>query len=130
MEIHRLDRDNMPSEYGVQVQRLMPWAALNAPFEGAFCVIEPGGATDPHAHHEYEIFLAVSGKGELESEGERSPFLPGDIVHFPPGRNHQLINAGSGDFQFFSVWWDGDMASQFSIRHEASGASAGTEASS
>lgn len=129
MEIHRLDRANMPSEYGVQVQRLMPWAALNAPFEGAFCVIEPGGATDPHAHHEYEIFLAVSGEGELESEGERAPFLPGDLVHFPPGRNHQLINAGTDDFQFFSVWWDADLASQFGLRHDKSAIADGTATS-
>jgi mannose-6-phosphate isomerase-like protein (cupin superfamily) len=125
MEIHPLDRPNMPTEYGVLVQRLMPWAALNAPFEGAFCVIEPGGATEPHSHHEYEIFLAVSGEGELESEGERAPFMPGDLVHFPPGRRHQLINAGSGDFQFFSVWWDADLASTFGARHETSAAASG-----
>jgi len=129
MEIHRLDRASMPTEYGVLVQRLMPWAALNAPFEGAFCVIEPGGATEPHSHHEYEIFLAVSGQGELESEGERAPFLPGDIVHFPPGRKHQLINAGDGDFRFFSVWWDAELASQFGARHETSAAAGGKAAS-
>lgn len=127
MEIHKLDRAAMPHEYGVQVQRLLPWAALNAPFEGAWVVVAPGGATDPHSHDEYEIFIAVSGTGELESEGERSPFLPGDVVHFKPGTRHQVINAGDGDFEFYSVWWDPQMSARFTERHQgtvAGGASA------
>jgi mannose-6-phosphate isomerase-like protein (cupin superfamily) len=122
MEIRKLDRDGMPKEYGVQVQRLVPWAALNAPFEGAWCVIEPGHATDAHSHHEYEIFIAISGEGALEAEGERSPFMPGDVVHFPPGVHHQVINAGKEDFQFYSVFWDTDMSEKFTARHAAAGA--------
>jgi mannose-6-phosphate isomerase-like protein (cupin superfamily) len=121
MEIRKLDRAGMPEEYGVSVQRLVPWDALNAPFEGAWCVIAPGKATDAHSHHEYEIFIAISGEGALEAEGERSPFLPGDIVHFPPGVHHQVINAGDGDFQFYSVFWDTDMAGSFAARDAAAG---------
>jgi mannose-6-phosphate isomerase-like protein (cupin superfamily) len=121
MEIRKLDRDGMPKEYGVSVQRLVPWAVLNAPFEGAWCVIEPGGATDPHEHHEYEIFIAISGEGALEAEGERSPFLPGDVVHFLPGTNHQVINAGPTDFQFYSVFWDPEMSEKFIARDAATG---------
>jgi quercetin dioxygenase-like cupin family protein len=119
MEIRKLDREGMPEEYGVRVQRLVPWAALNAPFEGAWCVIAPGQATDPHSHHEYEIFIAISGEGALEAEGERSSFRPGDVVHFPPGRRHQVINAGDTDFQFYSVWWDPEMSENFTARHSA-----------
>jgi mannose-6-phosphate isomerase-like protein (cupin superfamily) len=119
MEIRKLDRDAMPEEYGVSVQRLVPWAALNAPFEGAWCVIAPGQATDPHSHHEYEIFIAISGEGALEAEGERSSFMPGDIVHFPPGVHHQVINAGEGDFQFYSGFWDAEMSEKFAGRHAA-----------
>jgi mannose-6-phosphate isomerase-like protein (cupin superfamily) len=122
MEIRKLDRDSMTKEYGVTVQRLVPWPALNCPFEGAWCVIAPGEATDPHAHHEYEIFIAISGEGALEAEGERSPFMPGDIVHFPPGIRHQVINAGEGDFQFYSVFWDPEMSERFTARHAAEGA--------
>jgi quercetin dioxygenase-like cupin family protein len=125
MEIHKIDRATMPHEYGVQVQRLLPWAVLNAPFEGAWVVVGPGGSTDPHAHDEYEIFIAVSGTGELESEGERSPFLPGDVVHFQPGTRHQVINAGDTDFEFYSVWWDPQMSARFSERHQQAGAVSG-----
>jgi quercetin dioxygenase-like cupin family protein len=99
----------------------VPWDALNAPFEGAWCVVAPGQATDAHSHHEYEIFIAISGEGALEAEGERSPFLPGDIVHFPPGVHHQVLNAGDTDFQFYSVFWDSDMAGSFAARDAAAG---------
>ncbi|MDQ2814652.1 MAG: cupin domain-containing protein [Actinomycetota bacterium] len=119
MEIRKLDRDSMPEEYGVSVQRLVPWPALNAPFEGAWVVIAPGQATDAHSHHEYEIFIAISGEGALEAEGERRSFMPGDIVHFPPGVHHQVINAGKGEFQFYSVFWDADMSEKFAARHAA-----------
>jgi len=121
MEIRKLDRAGMPEEYGVSVQRLVPWDALNAPFEGAWVVVPAGNSTGAHSHHEYEIFIAISGEGALEAEGERSPFLPGDIVHFPPGVHHQVINAGDTDFQFYSVFWDSDMAGSFAARDAAAG---------
>ena len=40
MEIRRLDRASIGPENS-HVQRLVPWAPLNAPFEGAWCVIRP-----------------------------------------------------------------------------------------
>jgi oxalate decarboxylase/phosphoglucose isomerase-like protein (cupin superfamily) len=119
MDIHNLDRVNMPTEYGVQVQRLLPWDKLNAPFEGAWCVVTPGSATEPHSHHEYEMFVAVSGSSVLESDGERSPFVAGDVAYLVPGSYHQVINDSDTDFEFYSVWWDQDMSDRFRARHTA-----------
>lgn len=119
MEIRNLDRGSLKKEYGVLVERLLPWPSLNAPFEGAWCVIEPGGATEPHSHHEYEIFIAADGTAEIESEGQRKPFVAGDLAYLQPGQHHQIVNTGNGDFQFFSVWWDPDMADRFKDRHHA-----------
>lgn len=119
MEIRKHERGNLKVEYGVLVERLLPWPALNAPFEGAWCVIEPGGATTPHSHHEYEIFIAVDGTAVLESEGERRPFAAGDLAYLQPGQHHQIINDSDADFRFYSVWWDSDMADRFKERHQA-----------
>ena len=117
MELRRLDRANLTSEYGVHSQRLLPWPALNAPFEGAYAVVKPGTASTPHSHHEYEMFVAVAGRAVLDSDGRREPFVAGDVVHFPPGATHQVINDGDADFEFFSVWWDHDMTVRFEARH-------------
>ncbi len=118
MDIRKLDRESLCAEYGALTQRLMPWAAVNAPFEGAWCVLGPGGASDPHSHHEYEIFIAVSGTGSIDSDGKRGAFNAGDVAFLPPGSFHQVINEGEGEFQFYSVWWDAEMTQRFASRHE------------
>jgi len=117
VEIRNLDRDGLKAEYGAFTQRLMPWEAVNAPFEGAWCLIAPGTATTPHSHHEYEIFIAISGAAVIESEGERTSFNAGDVAFMTPGENHQVINESDADFQMYSVWWDSEMTEKFAARH-------------
>ncbi|GGS42004.1 MULTISPECIES: cupin domain-containing protein [Actinokineospora] len=116
MEIRRLDRDRLGPDNN-HSQRLMPWNAVNAPFEGAWCVIKPGASSERHAHHEYEIFIAVNGTAVLESNGERRSFSAGDIVHFPPFTEHQVINETDTDFEMYTVWWDEAMTESFAARH-------------
>ncbi|KXK62434.1 cupin [Micromonospora rosaria] len=116
MDIKPLDRADLRHENGLDAQRLLPWPALNAPFEGSWCVIRPGTASTAHAHHEYEIFIALAGTAVLDSQGQRRPFVAGDIVHFPPHVEHRVINEGETDFEMYSVWWDQDMARRFLTR--------------
>ncbi|WP_436494335.1 cupin domain-containing protein [Actinokineospora sp. HUAS TT18] len=120
MEIRGLDRDRLGPDNN-HSQRLLPWSALNAPFEGAWCLIKPGTSSVRHAHHEYEIFIAVTGTAVLESEGERTTFTAGDVVHFPPFTEHQVINDGAEDFEMYTVWWDMEMSKVFAARHEGEG---------
>lgn len=60
IEIRSLDRAHLTEAYGVASERLLPWAILNAPFEGAWCVLRPGDESAAHAHHEYELFIAMT----------------------------------------------------------------------
>lgn len=103
----------MDAEYGVLTRRLLPWPQLNAPFEGAWAVLEPGAATTPHAHHEHEIFIATAGTATISSDGKVLPFNAGDTAYLPPGETHQIVNIGTQDFRMYSVWWDIAMAEQF-----------------
>ena len=121
IDIRRLDRARLERAYGVDGQRLLPWASLNAPFEGAWCVIRAGTASVPHAHDEYEIFIAVSGHAVLEIAGERSSLNPGDIAHMRPGAEHQVINDSDRDFEMYSVWWSEGLAQAFLARHRKGG---------
>lgn len=118
MDKRSLRRQTLIHENGLDAQRLLPWPALNAPFEGSWCVIRPGTASTAHAHHEYEIFIALTGSAVLESQGRREPFQAGDIVHFPPNTEHRVVNDTNEDFEMYSVWWDAEMAQRFSARHE------------
>jgi len=113
MHLRSLTRDTLKHENGLHAQRLLPWPALNAPFEGSWCVIAPGTSSTPHGHHEYEIFIAVSGAAWLESQGERRRFTAGDIVYFDPHTPHAVVNDSTEPFEMYSIWWDPDMSNRF-----------------
>ena len=121
MDVRRLNRSALRHENGLDAQRLLPWPSLNAPFEGSWCVLQPGTASTPHAHHEYEIFIAVTGRAVLRSGGEESSFAAGDVVSFPPGHEHQVANESDQVFEMYSIWWDAAMSDRFTARHIAEG---------
>lgn len=118
MEIRRLDRANLTPAYGVEGEPLKPWDVLNAPFEGAWVVVRAGGESIPHNHHEYEIFIAMTGRGALVVDGAEHEFVAGDIVHLPPGCTHKVVNTSADDFEYYGIWWDADMSDAFLTRHQ------------
>jgi mannose-6-phosphate isomerase-like protein (cupin superfamily) len=122
MELRKLDRENLTRAHGLDSQVLLPWPALNAPFEGAWCVLHPGDASTPHAHHEYEIFIAITGRATVTGDGERRDFVAGDIVRLPPGVEHNVFNDNDQDFQFYAIWWDVDMSQRFLTQCEEASA--------
>jgi mannose-6-phosphate isomerase-like protein (cupin superfamily) len=115
MDVRTLDTENLQAEYGVLTQRLLPWPALRAPFEGAWAVLAPGAVTTPHGHHEHELFIASQGTATISSGGEVRPFRAGDTAYLPPGEVHQIVNVGDTEFRMYSVWWDTEMAIRFSL---------------
>ncbi|GAA1267409.1 hypothetical protein GCM10009665_65320 [Kitasatospora nipponensis] len=117
MEIRSLNRGELTFEYELFTQRLMPWPLLNAPFEGCWSIVEPGTSSRPHDHHEYEIWIAAKGAAEIEADGVRRPFVAGDIVHFTPGTVHYAINDSDSNLEFYSIWWDTELATAFTERH-------------
>ncbi|MER7460418.1 cupin domain-containing protein [Micromonospora sp. NPDC126480] len=121
MDIRSLDRANLKLDNNLRAQRLMPWPVVNAPFEGSWCVVPPGVSSGEHGHHEYEIWIAMTGRAEIISDGVRKPFAAGDVVYLPPGSRHQVVNTSGTEFQMYAVWWDADLAERFSARHEEDG---------
>ncbi|GAA2463881.1 cupin domain-containing protein [Winogradskya humida] len=119
MEIRKLDRETLKPDNGLRAQRLMPWEVLNAPFEGSWCVVSPGAVSGAHGHHEYEIWVAMTGAATIITDEGRTPFVAGDIVHFEPEFRHQVVNESDTDFQMYSVWWDAELAKNFADRHAA-----------
>jgi mannose-6-phosphate isomerase-like protein (cupin superfamily) len=119
VEIVHLKPDSLLHEYGLDTQRLMPWAVLNAPFESSWALARPRTRSTLHSHHEHEIFIAVRGSAVIECDGALAPFRAGDIAFFRPGLEHRLLNDGDEEFMFYSVWWDEEMAGQFIDRNRA-----------
>lgn len=77
-------------------------AGPGAPVEPAGFVmghvtIYPGGEVPLHEHSQEEVYLIVSGRGELELGGESHPVKPGDYVYITPGTPHNLRNTAAED---------------------------------
>lgn len=119
VEVVRLNRDALVREYGCDTQRLQPWAVLNAPFEGSWAVVRAGSASILHSHHEHEIFIAVRGSAVIECDGDQATFSAGDVAFFRPGLEHRVLNDAAEDFEFYSVWWDEEMARRFIARQDS-----------
>jgi len=66
----------------------------------AEAVVEPGGETQRHYHAETEeLYVLLSGSGEIEVDGDRRAVGPGDAILIPPGAWHQ-IRAGAEELRF------------------------------
>jgi len=79
--------------------------AKRRPFDLALVRIPRGKSLCPyHAHAaESELYLVVSGRGNVRDKGGITEVGPGDAFFFQPGEAHQLINAGDEDFVYYVI---------------------------
>ncbi len=64
----------------------------------AFCqgyvVIPPGAGVPEHRHPQEEVYLILSGAGEMTVDGETLPVEGICAIHVPSGLPHTLVNSG------------------------------------
>ena len=75
------------------------------PFDLALIRIPKGKALCPYHSHsaESELYLVVSGKGNIRDKGGTTTVTAGDAFFFGPGEAHQLSNAGEEDFVYYVI---------------------------
>ena len=75
------------------------------PFDLALVRIPKGKFLCPyHAHAaESELYLVVSGRGNVRDKNGITEVGPGDAFLFQPGEAHQLSNAGNEDFVYYVI---------------------------
>jgi len=60
--------------------------------------IPPGTCLTPHAHSDmHEVFIVLSGSGEVLSEAQVLSLRPGVCIHIQPTESHTLSNTGTDD---------------------------------
>lgn len=111
--INKMDWGSLRHEYELDAKRLLPWEVIQAPFEGAWCVVRPGTRSTPHSHHERELFIAISGQADIVIAGERFSVGKGDLISIPVGSEHYIANDSEEDFHMYTVWWSQESASEF-----------------
>jgi uncharacterized cupin superfamily protein len=75
------------------------------PFDLTLVRIPKGKSLCPyHAHAaESELYLVVSGRGNVRDKDGITEVGPGDAFFFQPGEAHQLSNAGDEDFVYYVI---------------------------
>lgn len=122
VDIRRREPGNLTRAYGLNLKLLQPWAGFQAPFRGAWCMLNPGDESWPHAHGEAEFFVVMSGRAELIADGTHHEIAAGDLVFMPAGIEHRVVNPYDEDCSYYSVWWDRAMSEEFLGRTGADGA--------
>ena len=75
------------------------------PFDLEWNRVPPGKSNFPyHAHSaQWELYLIVSGEGNVRDKDGITEVRPGDAFLFQPGEAHQLSNAGDEDFVYYVI---------------------------
>jgi len=75
------------------------------PFDLEWNRVPPGKPNFPyHAHSaQWELYLIISGEGNVRHKDGKTQVLPGDAFIFGPDEPHQLINSGAEDLTFYVV---------------------------
>jgi methionyl-tRNA synthetase len=107
MLIHKVGALGFQHEYGIHCCRLHSNApGSSTPFGSSWCVVEPGGQTEPHHHPDEEVFFIMRGRGRMVINGEEAPVSQGDVIHIPSQSNHYLRNFTEQEpLVFLSIWW-------------------------
>ena len=73
------------------------------PFDIALYRIPPGALLCPYHSHsdEWEMYLVVSGEGDVRDESGLTKVKPGDAFLYAPGEAHQLGNSSQADFVYY-----------------------------
>src|SRR5947209_6726622 len=75
------------------------------PFDLALVRIPKGKTLCPYHSHaaESELYLVVSGKGNIRDKDGSTIVTAGDAFFFQPGEAHQITNADDDDFVYYVI---------------------------
>lgn len=72
---------------------------------GSLFIVAPGGRTEMDCHAVHELWLVVSGSGQLRCNGELFALTPQTVYCIEPFWQHEAINNGPEPLIAYSVWW-------------------------
>ncbi len=108
MRLMTNDSARLTDEFGINVGRWTQYdSASELPFGAMWCVVPPGGRSNIDQHPDRELFVVVSGTGEVETPGgDKMPVAPGSAVLMESQEPHILVNSSSaGPLIALSVYW-------------------------
>ncbi|MFB6556272.1 cupin domain-containing protein [Streptomyces sp. NPDC056405] len=108
MLIRDLGDDRLTDAYGIRYQQIYPHGGEDLADWGiGRAVVAPGGATEPHGHHEeHEVFVILAGHGVMVIGDEEQKVTARQAVLIPNGAPHFLRNSSDTEpLEFLSLYW-------------------------
>ncbi|MDP5274710.1 class I tRNA ligase family protein [Chengkuizengella axinellae] len=104
----KLENKELSNVTGTYYKRLSPWKNLQEPpFGSILGVVKPSHFTDPHNHHEGEIFVIIRGEGMISVDNDEQQVESGDVIYLPAFKVHTLKNSSCDqDLVFLGIWWE------------------------
>ena len=70
-----------------------------------FTILPPGGHIGTHTHtmDNEEIYIIITGAGEMVTDGEKIGVNAGDVIINRPGGSHGLLNTGATDMRLVVI---------------------------
>lgn len=87
------------------VWRFTPKAAMLKSFKGiARLTVPPGETNQIHNHpKEEQLYIVLSGSGEIQVGDEKTEVKPGDVIYLPPNITHGFFNTGKTDSVIINI---------------------------
>jgi uncharacterized cupin superfamily protein len=80
-------------------------SGLTHPFEVELVRLPPGAVNWPYHSHaaQWEVYLVISGRGQVRTPGGAAALREGDCLVHPPGEPHQITNTGAIDLVYYVI---------------------------
>ena len=107
MKTNRFDPQSALSAHGAEMlcAPLMP-EGVKTPFGHSYGLLEKTGQVmETHSHHTDEMYLFLSGEGEMTVGEETQTLRAGDVLLIPPDVPHSLT-CTVAPCLIAALWWD------------------------
>lgn len=107
MLLQKLEPSRFVRECGILCQPLsLTDPTIKAPFKSMWCVVEPGGTSEPDQHEQAEMVVVVEGKAVITTDSTEVEATPGTVVHLPPSSRHVVRNSATDQpLVLLSIYW-------------------------
>ncbi|BAS28238.1 dimethylsulfonioproprionate lyase family protein [Limnochorda pilosa] len=107
--MHLVRLQEIPGEEFPAGRRTRVLVGPNGPLEAEHFVegyvsIHPGGKVPLHDHEQEEVYLVLSGRGEIQVGDEVEPVEGVTAIYLPPGKPHELRNTGEAEMVMVFVY--------------------------
>lgn len=107
MRVLSSNSTDLAPEFGIRTGRWEQYGDLgDLPFGAMWCVVPPGGRTNPDCHAERELVVIVQGSAEVQAGGDARTAGPGTAVLLDGGEEHVVVNPAANDaLVALSLYW-------------------------